>query len=241
MDVGVNGINPPYPAWRAEMPDLVRSVIAAVREAGATVLIPGNVYNYGAGMPATLNEHTPWHPTAHKGQLRVEMEEAFRRSGVRTIVLRSGDFFEAADSGDWFGHYITAQSHQGKTMYPGPLDQIHAWGYLPDMARAAVGLAQKRAAFADFEEFTFAGYGVTGQQLLDEIGRALGKAQRHKGMPWGILRLLGLFNPLMREVLEMRYLWNVPHQIDGTKLARALPGFQPTPFEKAIKDSLKAA
>ena len=51
MDVIVNALNPPYPRWTRDLPRLTGSVIAAARESGATVMIPGNVYNYGAAMP----------------------------------------------------------------------------------------------------------------------------------------------------------------------------------------------
>lgn len=238
MDVIVHTLNPPYPDWPKVMPLFTRSVIAAAKRSGATVLIPGNIYNYGADMPAVLNEQTPWRPTTAKGKLRVEMEHAFRDAGVRTIVLRSGDFFEAENSGDWFSNYITAKSHLGQTLYPGPRKAVHAWAYLPDVARAAVALAEKRVDFADFEEFCFAGYGVTGQQLIDEIASALGRAQRHKTLPWLMLRVLGLFTPLMREVHEMRYLWYVPHQVDGRKLASVLTDFEATAFSQAINEAL---
>ena len=238
MDVIVNSLNPPYPDWPKSMPILTGSVIAAAKVTGATVLIPGNVYNYGADMPAVLNEQTPWRPTTRKGKLRVEMEQAFRDAGVRTIVLRCGDFFESEDSGDWFSHHISAKSHLGQTLYPGPLDLVHAWAYLPDVARAAVALAEKRAEFTNMEEFAFPGYGVTGRQQMDEIARVLGLAQRHKGLPWPMLRLLGIFAPLMREVHEMRYLWQVPHRIDGGKMASVLPDFEATTFSHAVREAL---
>ncbi len=50
----------------------------------------------------------------------------------------------------------------------------------------------------------------------------------------GILRLLGLFSPQTREVLEMRYLWDIPHRIDSSKLATRLPDYRATPFYTAI-------
>ena len=85
-DVIIYAINPPYAAWAAEVPKLSQSVIAAARATGATVLIPGNIYNYGAGMPPVLNEQTRWQPTTRKGHLRVEMEEAFRVGVIARFV-----------------------------------------------------------------------------------------------------------------------------------------------------------
>lgn len=240
----VNAFNPPYERWEAEVPRLTASVIAAAKASGATVMIPGNVYNYGAGMPATLKETTPHAATTRKGRIRTDMEAAYRAAagdGVRTIVLRAGDFIEGKATGNWFESYIANKVDKGQVMYPGPRDVVHAWAYLPDMARAMAGLADKRMAFAPFEEFGFGGYAVTGNQLIAAMERALEKKLKVGGMPWAMLRIVALFNPQVREVLEMRYLWQTPHAIDGAKLAAALPGFRPTPFDEAIAVALGVA
>lgn len=234
----VNAINPPYEKWAGELPDLTRSIIAAVRASGATVIIPGNVYNYGAGMPETFAENTAWAPTTRKGKLRVEMERSYRDAGVPTIVLRGGDFIEREKTGNWFDSYIAAKAHLGKTTYPGPLDQVHAWAYLPDMARAVVALAERRHRFAPFEEFLFEGYNLTGAELVELIAEATGRPQKVSRLPWPILRLIALFSPQVREVIEMRYLWEVPHGADGSKLRAAIPEFEPTPARDAIKAAL---
>ncbi|MEW9918909.1 NAD(P)H-binding protein [Marimonas sp. MJW-29] len=237
-DVIVNAINPPYEKWSEELPPITRAVIAAARATSATVLLPGNVYNYGADAPNVLTEQTAWRPTTRKGRLRVEMEEAYRRSGVRTIVLRAGDFVEREASGNWFDALIAAKAAKGRTVYPGPLDRVHAWAYLPDAARAAVMLAERREEFGTFEEFGFSGYALTGNELADAIGTALGRQQKVGGLPWPVIRLLALFRAAMYEIYEMRYLWQVPHAIDGRKLTQTLPDFVPTPVEVAMKEVL---
>ncbi|MBT5193825.1 MAG: NAD(P)H-binding protein [Rhodospirillaceae bacterium] len=239
-DVIVNALNPPYPRWAEDLPRLTTSVIAAARKTGATVMIPGNVYNYGDAMPARLTAATPQTPTTRKGRLRVAMERAFAAApDVRTIVLRAGDFMERTATGNWFDSQITKNLARGSVMYPGPLDQIHAWAYLPDMARAIAGLAEIRHSFAAFEDFGFPGYSLTGQELVDAIALASGQDLTIKGLPWPLLRLAGLVMPQIREVAEMAYLWQTPHAIDGAKLAAALPDFRATPLALAIADAVR--
>lgn len=238
QDVIVNAVNPPYENWARDLPVLTAATIEAAKHTGATVLIPGNVYNYGADAPEALSENTAWQPTSRKGHLRVTMEEAYRTAGVPTIVLRAGDYIEQEKSGNWFDDQITVKAQQGRTMYPGPLDKVHAWAYLPDVARAAVLLAEKREIFGTFEQFGFEGYSLTGAELVDHISKAVQKPQKTSGLPWFILPVLGLFQPVMREVYEMRYLWRVPHRVDGTKLRRMLPDFRPTPIEVAMRQVL---
>ena len=238
-DVIVNALNPPYSQWRRDLPRLTANVIAAAKASGATVMIPGNVYHYGGQMPARLTEDTPAAPTTRKGRLRAEMERSYADAeGVQTIILRAGDFIERQKTGNWFDSYITADVAKGRVMYPGPLDRLHAWAYLPDMARAMAVLAEKRAGFDRFEEFGFAGYALTGRMLVDAMARSAGRQLKIKGLSWPMVRLLGLAWPQMREVAEMSHLWRRPHAIDGAKLAAALPAFRETPYEEAIAEAL---
>ncbi len=157
------------------------------------------------------------------------------------IILRGGDYLERQKSGNWFDSHIANKAHQGKLSYPGRMDAVHAWAYLPDMARAMVGLAGKRDAFAPFASFGFEGFSITGAELQEAVAQAVGHSVKQGRFPWGLLRVLGLFSPLMREVVEMRYLWDTPHRIDGRALREALPDFAPTPLETAMVDVLTPA
>lgn len=239
-DVIVNALNPPYQKWVRDLPTLTRNAILAAKSSGATIMIPGNVYNYGEDMPSLLNEETPTVPTSRKGRLRQEMENTYARTdGIRTIILRGGDFIERNQTGNWFDSQITAKVDKGTIMYPGPLDRVHAWAYLPDMADAMVGLAEKRDQFASFEQFGFPGFTLTGRDLVTQIEIVTGGKLKVKSMPWGLVRMLALVMPSMWEVSEMSYLWRVPHAVDGTKLEAILPEMETTPVELALADALQ--
>ncbi|APX11044.1 NAD(P)H-binding protein [Tateyamaria omphalii] len=240
QDVIVNAVHPPYHQWAETVPRVTQAVIAAARASCATVMIPGNIYNYGREMPPVLREDTPWVANTRKGGIRIRMEQAYRDSGVRTIVLRGGDFLDTRASGNWFESHIAPKAGQGKLTYPGPRNLIHAWAYLPDMARAMVGLAERRQDFEGYEEFGFGGYALTGDDLIAVVEQVIGKPMRVSRLPWWAVRVTGLWSPLMREVIEMRYIWHRPHQVDGTKLRTALPGFRETPVQEAIATSLSS-
>ena len=239
-DVIVNALNPPYERWNKEVPRLTRSVIAAAKTLQATVLIPGNVYSYGETMPSVLTEKTRRKPSTRKGKLRDQMEEAYavgEEGGIQTIILRAGDFMERTKTGNWFESYIAADLAKGVATYPGPLDCVHAWTYLPDMARAMVCLAEKRDTLEGFDEFGM-GINLTGAELLRAMEDYCDQPLKVRKMPWGVMKILAVFVPKIREVLEMRYLWDVPHAIDNTKLAQLLPDFQSTPLDRIMDDVL---
>lgn len=43
---------------------------------------------------------------------------------------------------------------------------------------------------------------------------------------------------LAAELLEMRYLWNLPHSLDGTRLKELLPDYRDTPLDEFLRASL---
>ena len=240
-DVVLHALNPVYTDWAKFALPLAYGAIEAAETAGATLLFPGNVYNYGAGMPVILDENTPMRPTARKGQMRVQIEERMREAadrGVRTIILRAGDFY-GGGRGSWFDLVVTKDIGRGRLTYPGSLDVVHEWAYLPDVAAAMVRLASVRDQLGKFETFGFSGNAVTGRLFVDVTEQALGRKLAVKEMSWWMVRTFGRLLPIGRELAEMAYLWERPHRIDGRKLKSAIGMIPATPFPEAIAAALR--
>jgi nucleoside-diphosphate-sugar epimerase len=193
-------------------------------------------------MPDVIDEQTPMNPTTRKGALRVALEQRLQAAsseGLRAIVLRAGDVYGGGALGSWFDRIVTRFiPSQGRMTYPGGLDVMHAWAYLPDYAAAMVRVAAARSRLAPFETFGFAGHGVTGRQFLGPIQRATGRTLNVAGMPWTFLKLMSPIVPTFRELTEMSYLWNVPHRIDGKKLASVIGEVPHTPIDDAMRQAL---
>lgn len=227
-DVIVNAWNPPYTDWATEVPRLTEQVIAAAKGSGATVLIPGNVYGYGAGSEPLIDETSPKAATNPMGRLRNQMEAAYAAAGVRTIVLRAGDFLDTEPSGSWFDKVIAAHAGHGRMLSPGDPDAPHAWAFLPDLARAAVMLAEQRERLERFEEVLFPGYTLSLREMADLVSIATGKVQKLRRFEWLPLWLAAPVWPMARRLLEMRYLWSMPHRLSGDRMAELLPRFRAT-------------
>jgi nucleoside-diphosphate-sugar epimerase len=241
-DVIFNGLNPVYTDWQDKVMPMARNVLAAAKATGATHLFPGNVYNYGSEIPPLAGPDTPEHGSTRKGALRIEMERLFAdaagRDGVRTIVLRAGDFYGGAKRGSWFDLVVTAKIAKGTFTYPGPMDLPHAWAYLPDLARAFVSLAERRDSLAGFDRFTFPGHTMRGSDLKEFCEQAVGRPLRRAGMPWPIIRIGGVVYPMWREIAEMSYLWQRPHALSGDKLAAVIGPIEITPAAEAVRAAL---
>ena len=235
VDVIVNGLNPPaYHDWARLVPAYTAQVIEAAKASGATVIVPGNVYNFGA-RGGEWSESSPHEPNTRKGRIREEMERAYEASGVRTIVLRAGNFIDPARTDDVMSLLFLRTLKNGRITLAGDPGAMQAYCFLPDWAEAAVGLAERRAELSVFEDVPFPGHAFTAEDLRvflsQELGRPLGFAQ----LPWWAFTALRPFWELAREMLEMRYLWSTPHTLSGAKFARLLPEFRATPLADVMR------
>jgi nucleoside-diphosphate-sugar epimerase len=227
-DVIVNGLNPPnYHNWAQLIPQITAQVIGAAKASGATVIIPGNVYNY-EGVSGEWSEQTPQRPQTRKGKIRARMEQDYAESGVQTIILRAGNFIDPDHNRDIMSLFLMSGIAKGKLTAPGAKDIVTTYCYLPDWAQAAVGLAEKRTDLAKFEDIPFPGHAFSIEELRQTVQQAVGRTVRLSVFPWWLMALAGPFWELARELHEMRYLWNTSHTLSGAKLARLLPDFQPT-------------
>ncbi len=238
-DVIFFGWNPGYERWAQEYEAQLRQVLDVAQASGATVLFPGNVYVFGAGSAEMMGQNSPHAAQNPLGKIRVRMEAMLKASPVQTIVLRAGDYLDTEPSGNWFDKIMVAKAAKGQFAYPGARDVPHAFAYIPDLAECFVQLAERRAALGAHEDLPFAGYTLTGQQLCDAVEEALGHPLRIKGVPWGLLKVLGLVMPMMRNLGEMRYLWNMPHQLDHKPLRDLLGEVPHTPLDQAMMQATR--
>lgn len=247
----IHALNPAYTnrAWAEQAPAMLQQSIDLAAALGATLMLPGNVYNFGADMPAQLREDTPQRAAHVKGRVRIAMEQALeaaaRAGGLRAIVIRAGDFF-GSGRGTTFDLALAKGLPKGKMTYPGDMAIATAWAYLPDLAQAFVQFAERRDALAPFDVFHFRGHNLSGNDWREALaaeaaarGWIGGASPRPATLkpgrfPWALIRLGAPLVPLWRSLADMRYLGQRAHALDNSKLL-ALLGTEPhTPLRATV-------
>jgi len=231
----VHAANPPgYKNWQGLALPMLESSIAAARESGARVVLPGTVYNFGPDAPTLIDEEVPQRPVTRKGKIRVAMEERLRaaaREGVAVLIVRAG----------WFSQGLV---RPGKTLrsvtYPGRHEIGHAWAFLPDLAETIALLLERAAELETFEVFHFGGHGFErGVELAEATRRVAGAAAAPiRRFPWFAIYLIAPFNETFREMLEMRYLWSRTLLLDNRRLVAFLGREPHTPLDEALRVTL---
>ncbi len=243
-DVILHAANPPYDKWATTVLPLMENTLHAAREAGATVLLPGNVYNYGLEIGMDMTETSPWHGSTEKARIRIAMEELCRdfagKHGTQVLVLRAGDFFGGEGEGTWLDLMILKDLASGRFNWPGRPDIAHAFAYLPDLAKGFVTLAEHRGSLPVFDHFNFCGHTVSGAEMKAAAEAATGRKLALKQVNWTMLKLAGLFMPVVRAVVKMRYLWDAPHSLDGSRYEATFGAPEITPLTRAMAGSIAA-
>ena len=245
----VHAVNPPgYRDWDKLVLPMLDNTIAAAQAQGATIVLPGTVYNYGTDAFPVLTEDAPQRPATRKGAIRVELEARLERAaggGARVLIVRAGDFFGPHAGNSWFAQGLVKPGQPVRAItYPGKQGIGHQWSYLPDVARTMVALLAMRDSLPPFARFHLAGHwDQDGRQMTDAIARVVsqstGRAPRVTAFPWWLMALAAPFVATLRELREMRYLWQTPVRMDNARLLAVL-GHEPhTPLEVAIKATLK--
>ena len=243
----VHAVNPPgYRDWGRLVLPMLDNSIAAARTQHARILLPGTVYNYGPDVFPDIDEEAPQNPETVKGRIRVEMEHRLRRfaeSGEgRVLIVRAGDYFGPDAGNNWFSQgVIGRRSRRPAITDPGKAGIAHQWAYLPDVAEVMARLVE-RDDLADFATFHMAGHwDADGTAMVAAIVRALGApAPRIRPMPWTMMRFAAPFVPLLKELVEMRYLWNRPVRLVNDRLLSVLGTEPRTPIDQAVNRTLAA-
>lgn len=237
-DVVVHALHLPYHQWgNGRSEKQLQVVIDALDNSGKTLLFPGTIYNYRAG-DRTISPATRQSAEAPRGEIRIRLETLLREASAagkfQTIILRGGDFFGPGNRGEWFEAAMMMDIARGKLYNMGALNLRHSWAYLPDLGRAFTVLAEKRATLGKFENFHFAGHWVSHGQMMGAIQTALPEKVAVSPLQWWMIRAVGLFNPIMRDIYRMRYLWLNEMELVDPRLDGILGADFGTPFEEAV-------
>jgi nucleoside-diphosphate-sugar epimerase len=240
-DVIYHALNVPYHRWYDVFPKLNAGAVAAAEANGAKLVVMDNLYMYGHHADP-LTETTPQAPTTRKGQLRAELAagllEAHRAGRVQIVIGRAADFYgpgvEASVMG---GERMIMPALQGKSVQMfGDLDKLHTYSYVPDVARGLATLADHDEAFGEVWHLPV-DKTLTTRQFIERVYALAGQPPRIKTAPKLAIRAMGLFDPVMREVVEMVDEFAVDFVMSDTKFTQRF-GVMATPLDEALHETV---
>ncbi len=224
--------NPAYDQWHTRLLPLGRGALHGAATAKARLVALDNLYPYGR-VERPMTETTPVAPCSKKGELRAQLArerlEADARGDVKVALGRASDFFgPGVTSTSIFGERFYRRVLSGQAgEYMGDADLPHAYSFGEDVAQGLVTLGTNEGAGGVWHLPTAPAEST--RELATRLFAFLGRPVKLTRLPNLVLKTMGLFSPLLREVAEMTYQWETPFLLSDAKF-RARFGGAATPL-----------
>lgn len=244
LDTLIYLVGVPYDAFHLH-PVLMRRTLEAARASGVErVLLIGTAYPFGRAQAERVGPDHPRAPHTRKGLLRREQEdvlmEAHAAGHIAAAILRLPDFYGPGVERSLLSDLFTAAATGRRATVLGPLDTPHEFAFVPDVGPVVRDLIAHEGAFG--RSFNLAGAGtITIREAARLAFAAAGRAPKLMVAGKTMLRLAGLFDPVMRELVEMNYLMTEPVVFDDSALTALIGPVAKTPYGEGIARCVAAA
>jgi nucleoside-diphosphate-sugar epimerase len=225
---------PAYTEWLTKFPALQTAIIDGVAYNNAKLIVTENLYMYG-DVDVPIHEGLPYAAHTKKGRVRAQMSQALidahNAGKLRVAIARGSDFFGPNDSVSGQQQYYPVLA--GKTVNAiGNLDALHTYTFTEDFAKTLVILGERDEALGQAWHSPNAST-ITTREYLALIFKAAGKPYKVNAANKMMLRALGLFIPIVREIVEMYYEFAKPFVVDHAKFV-SMFGNHATSLEEAV-------
>lgn len=233
------------PYWEFQLhPVVMRKTLEGARAAGVSkLLLIGTVYPFGRPQRERVDESHPREPHTFKGRMRKEQEDlvlgAHGKDGLQTAILRLPDFYGPNLERSLLFRVFQSAIQGKRADLIGPIDTPHEFIFVPDVGPVVASLIDEPRAYG--RAWNLAGAGVTTQQeMVKQIFTAAGHPPKIRiAGPW-MVRILGLFDKFMKELVEMHYLHTTPVLLDDSALRGLLGEVRKTPYVEGIRQTVEA-
>ncbi len=228
--------------WRAVWPVLMQHVIDACVEHNCKLVFFDNIYMIGGDGVRHMTEASPFCPTSKKGEIRAGLDQLVldqvAKGNLTAIIARSADFYGP----------ILSQSMMIEMVYKNMLKNKrsnwlcnakvrHSFTYTPDAGRATALLGNTPDAYNQVWNLPTDSQPLTGEQWIALFAAEMGKSPKYMVLPRFMVRLTGLFIPVMKEFPEMLYQYDRDYFFDSSKFEQRF-GIKPTPAARGVRETV---
>lgn len=226
--------------WQANWPPFIQSVIDACIRHQAKMVFFDNIYIYDKSAMGNITEEAPINPPSKKGKVRQEVSskimEAIKTGKLEALIARAADFYGPSIKGaSLLTETVFKPLSEGKKAnWMGSPSYRHSFTYTPDAGKATALLGNTPDAYGEVWHLPTADSPPTGKEWVEKIAKAMNKKPGLMAAPKWLIQIMGLFNPIMREMPEMMYQNDRDYIFNSSKFEKRF-GMKPTTYDEGIK------
>jgi nucleoside-diphosphate-sugar epimerase len=235
-----NCASPAYHRWLTDWPPIASALITAAERTGAVLATTSNLYGYGE-VNGPITPSTPLAAVHPKLRLRADLWRAalaaHEAGRLRATEVRGSDYLEANSI---FAVALGKPLLAGKKAWsPAPLDVPHSWTSITDVAALLTTAATDERAWGK-AWLVPTEPPLTIRELATRFTAVAGVAAPKLGViPTPVLRAVGLFSPMVRELRTTEYQFARPFVLDSSATTEAF-GLKPRPIDESLRAAVAA-
>ena len=239
----VAGLKYDTSVWQEQWPRVMRNVIDACQQHGTSLVFFDNVYAYGR-VEGMMTEDTPFNPKSKKGEVRTKIAmmllDEMRNDNLRAMIVRSADFY-GPGAVQSFPHITVFERIKARKtpQWIGNPNAVHTFTYTPDAGHAVAVLGRSPEAYGQTWHLPTTKEPLTGTDFVRLACDLSGQPYKLQVAPGWMLKLMGIFIPMLRENEEMMYQFKYDYRFDSSKIESAF-GLRATPNMQGIGKSLRS-
>ena len=231
--------------WQQQWPQVMQNVLEACKHNGAKLVFFDNIYAYDVNSISHMTEDAPLNPPSKKGQVRAAIAQMLLNEvsakNINAMIIRAADFYGPNISGSMLLETVYKNLKKGKAAYwLGDASKIHSFTYTPDAAKATALLGNTPDAFNQVWHAPTSDEKLTGKELVQLFAENLSVKPKVVTFSTTLVKLVGFFNPLMKELSEMLYQNVVDYYFDSSKFKKRFPEFKVTSYKQGVQQIIAA-
>ncbi|MCG6185939.1 NAD-dependent epimerase/dehydratase family protein [Maribellus maritimus] len=244
-DVAYLVVGLPYKAklWEKLWPLMMQNVISACKKHKMRLVFFDNIYMYNPEALNPMTEETEIRPSSKKGKVRAQIAQMIfdevAAGNIEALIARSADFYGPAINNGALNETVFKNLKAGKkAIWFCSLNTKHNYTYTPDAAKATALLGNTQNAYGQVWHLPTAGP-HTGKEWIEMVASETGVKPKFQVASKFLISVMGLFNPVMKELVEMLYQYDRDYVFDSSKFETVFK-MKATPVKIAIKEIVKA-
>lgn len=230
--------------WQSTWPVVMKNVIEACKMHACKLVFFDNVYMYDPAHIPHMTEETPVNPSSKKGKVRAQIArmlmDAVDRGSLEALIARSADFYGPDNQNSALIETVFKPLQQGKKAnWLGNAHYKHSFTFTPDAGKATAILGNTPTAYGQVWHLPTAPDPLTGKEWVEAFARELQVQPKYREVGKGMVWFMGLFNGLMKELLEMLYQYDRDYVFDSGKFEKQF-NFVPTSYEEGVRLTVAA-
>jgi nucleoside-diphosphate-sugar epimerase len=229
--------------WRTQWPPLMKNVIDACKKINSKFVFFDNVYSYGR-VDGWMTEDTPAKPDSKKGKVRAELNKMIlnevEQGNLKAIIAKAADFYGPETPLSFVNSMVFENFKKGKkAQWMLDVNKKHSFTYTPDAGKGTAILGNTESAYNQIWHLPTNKNVLSGKEFIELAAKARGVKPDYMVVKKWMIQMLGLFNKVIRESVEMLYQNDSDYLFDSTKFEKAF-NFKPISYEEGIINTAKS-